>query len=87
MTLWTPREKFVEMCIDNEGLSKIAIIGNLYSVFGIGVLIRNYLSNPKLRSLVITGTELGNSRSVMEKLNTRENIADIAKNYICLKNT
>mgnify|MGYP001590200760 CR=1 FL=1 len=78
-TLWTPREKFVEMCIDNEGLSKIAIIGNLYSVFGIGVLIRNYLSNPKLRSLVITGTELGNSRSVMEKLNTRENIADIAK--------
>lgn len=78
-TLWTPREKFVEMFIDNEGFKKISIIGNLYSVFGIGILIRNYLSNPKLRSLVITGTELGNSRSVMEKLRTRENIADIAK--------
>ena len=77
----------MEMCIDDEGLSKIAIIGNLYSVFGIGILIRNYLSNPKLRSLIITGTELGNSRSVMEKLRTREDTADIAKNCICPKNT
>lgn len=77
-TLWTPREKFAET-ISKDLLNKVAIIGNLYSVFGIGILIRNFLSNPKLRSLVITGTELGASKSVMEKLRNHENIAEIAQ--------
>ena len=34
-------------------MDKIAIIGNLYSVLGIGILVRNYLASPNLRFLIV----------------------------------
>ena len=66
-TLWTPRELFVKKYLGGL-INKVAIIGNLYSLFGLGVLIRNYLSNPNMRYLIVTGTELGNSKLAIGRL-------------------
>lgn len=85
-TLWTPREKFTEN-LSGKLLDKIAIIGNLYSVFGIGILIRNFLAHPKLRILAVVGTELGLSRTILEKIKNRESLSEIAsKLYLSPEN-
>lgn len=68
-TLWTPREVFVKKYLNDGLINKVAIVGNLYSVYGIGILIRNYLANPRLRYLVVTGTEQGNSKTALENIN------------------
>src|SRR3989344_3405228 len=47
---------------------RVALVGNLYSVFGVGILIRNYLANPHLRYLIVSGTELGSAKTALENL-------------------
>lgn len=74
-TLWTPREIFTNKYI-GELMNKVAIVGNLYSVFGLGILIRNFLSNPLLNYLLVTGTELGNSRDALKNLASDETLPE-----------
>ena len=50
-TLWTPRSKYCAQ------LDRVAVIGNLYSRFGIGVLIRNVLAVPQIAFVVVTGVD------------------------------
>ncbi|MFL5801773.1 MAG: thymidylate synthase [Roseiflexaceae bacterium] len=50
-TLWTPKNRYLAQLADVE------VIGNLYSRFGIGILIRNVLSTPSVRNIVITGVD------------------------------
>lgn len=70
-TLWTPRKKFVENISDV--MDRIAVVGNLYSVYGIAILIRNFLANPNLRYLIINGNEQGNScKSLLNLKNDTE---------------
>lgn len=72
-TLWSPREEFVKKHL-GDSMDKIALIGNLYSIRGIGILIRNYLSSPWLRYLVVTGTEIGEARSILQNLADRQDL-------------
>ena len=67
-TLWSPRERFVHKYLNNGLMDKVAVVGNLYSVFGIGILIRNYIANPHLRYLIVSGTELGSAKTALENL-------------------
>lgn len=66
-TLWSPRDKFTKKYL-SEFMDRIAVVGNLYSVFGIGILIRNFLANPHLRYLIVSGTEMGKARAALESL-------------------
>jgi len=66
-TLWSPREKFIHRHL-NDLMKDIALVGNLYSVFGVGILIRNYLANPKMQYLIVAGTELGLAKTVLKNL-------------------
>ncbi|MDO8555434.1 MAG: thymidylate synthase [bacterium] len=66
-TLWSPRENFAKKYLSGV-MDKVAVVGNLYSVFGIGVLIRNCLANPKLRRIIVSGTELGSAKSVLASI-------------------
>lgn len=69
-TLWSPRKMFVEMYLEPV-MSKIAIVGNMYAIFGIGIMIRNYLANPRLRYLIVTGNatdKMGKSKEALEWL-------------------
>jgi thymidylate synthase len=50
-TLWTPKNKYLPQ------LGDVEVIGNLYSRFGIGILIRNVLSTPSVRNIIITGVD------------------------------
>lgn len=66
-TLWSPRENFARKYL-NGVMDRVAVVGNLYSVFGIGVLIRNCLANPKLRRIIVSGTELGSAKSILASI-------------------
>lgn len=72
-TLWSPREKFVNKYL-NGLMNEVALVGNLYSVFGVGILIRNYLANPQLRYLIVCGTELGFAKTALENLNIDDSL-------------
>jgi thymidylate synthase len=50
-TLWTPKSKYLAQ------QAHVEIIGNLYSRFGIGILIRNVLATPSIQTLVVTGVD------------------------------
>lgn len=66
-TLYFPRKEFVERYL-KKLMNKVAVVGNLYAVVGLGHLIRNYLANPDLRYLIVTGTEKGNSKKALRNL-------------------
>jgi len=77
-TLWSPRELFVKKYLGDLMNNRIAITGNLYSVYGIGLLIRNLLSNPSIRYLIVSGTELGEGKkALIERLKSDLSIADV----------
>lgn len=83
-TLWSPREKFVNKYL-NGLMNEVALVGNLYSVFGIGILIRNYLANPQLRYLIVSGTELGFAKTALENLSIDNSLPEklfLEKNHI-----
>lgn len=67
-TLWTPRERFVKQLAGQGFMERVAIVGNLYSLFGVGILVRNYLANPNLTTLLVTGTELGVGKHALQEL-------------------
>ena len=50
-TLWTPKNKYTDQ------RPYVEVIGNLYSRFGIGIMIRNVLATPSIHSIVITGVD------------------------------
>jgi len=66
-TLWSPRKEFTKKYLDSI-MDRIAIVGNLYSVYGAGILIRNFLANPRMRYLVVSGSEIGNSKKAIKNL-------------------
>jgi len=68
-TLWYPRNRFSQEVL-GDLMNNVAVVGNLYSIYGIGILIRNFLANPNLRYLIVSGTELGKSRGALENLST-----------------
>jgi len=54
-SLWTERS-IVQKIINDP--SRYAVIGNLYSAQGINAMIRNIMANPRIRYLVLWGSEL-----------------------------
>lgn len=50
-TLWTPRHKYTKQ------LPFVRVIGNLYSHYGIGIIIRNVLAEPSISQIVVTGVD------------------------------
>lgn len=50
-TLWTPRKRYEDL------LDVCKVIGNLYSPYGIGVMIRNVLAEPGITDIILTGVE------------------------------
>ncbi|MBI5306497.1 hypothetical protein HZB04_02850 [Candidatus Wolfebacteria bacterium] len=77
-TLWSPRKNFVEKYLW-QLMGQISIVGNLYSVFGIGIMIRNFLANPELRYLLVTGTELGFAKEVLKNMRNERNDPNLTK--------
>lgn len=53
-TLWTPMNVVAQM----TDVSKVSIIGQLYTKRGINYLIRNILLNPKITRLMLVGADL-----------------------------
>jgi len=66
-TLWSPRKEFVKNYL-GDTMDKIAVVGNLYSIYGIGILIRNFLANQKMRYLIVSGAEIGRAREALKNL-------------------
>lgn len=69
-TLWYPRNRFSKEIL-GDVMGKVSVVGNLYSIYGIGILIRNFLANPNLRYLIVTGTSngaMGKSKKALENL-------------------
>ena len=65
--LWTKKELVAEKL----NLDKISVIGNLYSPKrGISFLVRNILANPKIRYLIICGSDTSKSGQVLVDLAT-----------------
>jgi thymidylate synthase len=50
-TLWTPRQRYSDL------IDRVQVIGNLYSRYGIGIMMRNVLARPELHTLVICGRD------------------------------
>lgn len=72
-SLWTERS-IVQKIINDS--SRYAVIGNLYSAQGINAMIRNIMANPRIRYLVLWGSELslsGHSLIQLIKLGMDEN--------------
>lgn len=72
--LWTKKERLIEKIDDDN----YCFIGNLYSKeYGLQILIRNLLSNPRLDSLIVTGVDLNDSAkgliNLFEKGITKKN--------------
>lgn len=72
--LWS--EKHVMLAKHLASVQKeIAIAGNLYSIFGVGILIRNFLAHPTLRYLIVTGAELGGGKATLQRLGNDSTVA------------
>ncbi|MBU4000376.1 hypothetical protein KKG29_04370 [Patescibacteria group bacterium] len=63
VTLWTPAKSIADK-IDSNLFS---VVGQLYSKEGINFILRNILTNPNIRYLIICGTELsGSGKALMD---------------------
>ena len=63
-TLWTPMNVVAKM----TDVSKVSIIGQLYTKRGINYLIRNVLLNPKIKKILLIGADLMGSGKTLIKL-------------------
>jgi thymidylate synthase len=63
-TLWTPRSHISAGLED----ASYAVVGNLYSREGIGLLVRNVLASPTLRHLVVCGADLSGTGQALSLL-------------------
>ncbi len=61
-TLWTNRD-YVARGLD---ASKYAVVGNLYSFYGINHILRNILANPNIRYIVLCGLDNSKSGSALK---------------------
>lgn len=80
-TLWTPRQLFVDALDPKD----YCVIGQLYSKEGVNYIIRNILAYPRIRYLIVCGTELssgsgGNIVSFFEKGITDEYVVSGEQN-------
>ena len=71
-TLWTPRSRYESL------QSWYGVCGQLYSTYGIGILMRNVLADENLSHLVITGKEIGNAGNADRLLGYGVYPADVA---------
>src|SRR5271157_273850 len=67
-TLWMKKD-----LIDGLPRDKFSLIGNLYSTYGINPMLRNLLSNPRIRYMIICGVDL---------INTADTILNFVNNGI-----
>lgn len=67
VTLWTPMNILTKM-VD---ISKLSIIGQLYTKRGINYLLRNIFLNPRIKRLMITGADLTGSGEALISLSLR----------------
>ncbi|MBD3361601.1 thymidylate synthase [Candidatus Woesearchaeota archaeon] len=78
-TLWSEKEQ-IQSRIPKEYYS---ILGNLYSTKGIDYLVRNTLSNPKIRYIVLFGKDMANSGQKFMDLIKGDDIGlNIAKEHV-----
>src|SRR3990167_4816110 len=63
-TLWTKKDLFVNK-LDKHSY---AVIGQLYSRLGINFMLRNIFAYPKIRYLIVCGTELSGSGKELLKI-------------------
>jgi thymidylate synthase len=75
-TLWTPKEKLVDLMPEN-----VAVVGQLYTQSGIEFIVRNLWANPKISTLVICGRDSTGSGQALIKGNLPE-IEEIPKKYL-----
>lgn len=68
---WTKREKILTMLDDNV-LSRIGAIGQLYSADGINYIVRNIFLNPNITSLIVTGLGMFDSIDAFRRFLTGE---------------
>lgn len=87
-TLWTPMNVVAQM-VD---VSKVSVVGQLYTKRGINYLLRNILLNPRIKRILLTGADLmGSGQELLEvskKTSSRpewldENIPDGAISDFC----
>src|SRR3990167_4244452 len=62
-TLWTPMNVVAKM-VD---VSKVSVIGQLYTKRGINYLLRNVLLNPRIKRILLTGADLMGSGEELYK--------------------
>lgn len=65
-TLWSPKDMMVDL-ISNKIKSKVAVVGQLYTKRGIEYIFRNVWLNPKIRYLIVTGTDFTQSGEFLIK--------------------
>lgn len=63
-TLWTP----VKLIADKIDASFFSVAGQLYSKEGVNYILRNILANPKIRYIIVCGTELSGSGKALVDL-------------------
>jgi len=68
VTLWTKKETVVEKLRGLGVLDKVAVVGTLYTVYGINYLLHTLAENPKVDTLVVFGADLSESGEVLVKL-------------------
>ena len=68
-TLFFPRDEFKKKYLDGL-MDKIAIVGNLYAICGIGIIIRNCIANTNIQKLIVSGIEQGVALSVLKRLSS-----------------
>lgn len=83
VTLWTPKEFFYEK-IPKNLYQKVAAIGQLYSKRGIEFIFKNIYANPKIRYLIVTGSDLSDSGNYIYNFPkyAQEILPDTKKSYI-----
>lgn len=68
---WTKKEKIFAM-LNDDILSRVGAIGQLYSADGINYIIRNIFLNPNITSLIVTGLDMSDSIDTFRRFLTGE---------------
>ncbi|MBI3634124.1 MAG: hypothetical protein HY228_00720 [Candidatus Yonathbacteria bacterium] len=75
-TLWSQVDHFCKNHLDGL-MDKIAIVGNIRSVYGIGIVIRNCLANPNIQKLVVSGVATSDgSLLALKRLSTDPSLCE-----------
>jgi thymidylate synthase len=69
-TLWTPKENIVEG-LSLKAKKRVAVVGQLYSLRGGEYIFRNIWANPRIRYVIVTGTDLNQSSGILLDLKIR----------------